>query len=126
MKNKHKKTFINDKIYLIANASAADAKALRLSHFERAVLRAICAIPLGQTRSYQWVAKRIGKPGASQAVGQVLKKNPFAPLVPCHRVIRSSGDIGGYAQGEKNKRELLAFEKRIAQAIKRIKKSNET
>lgn len=126
MKNKHKKTFINDKIYSASGSFPGAAKAVKLSQFERAVLRAICAIPLGQTRSYQWVARRIGKPGSSRAVGQALKKNPFAPLVPCHRVIRSCGDIGGYSKGEKNKRDLLIFEKRIVQAIRKIKKSNET
>lgn len=59
-------------------------------------------IPLGRITTYKHIAVAIGKPGASQAVGQALSVNPYAPKVPCHRVIASDGSIGGF-RGTKNK-----------------------
>jgi AraC family transcriptional regulator of adaptative response/methylated-DNA-[protein]-cysteine methyltransferase len=66
---------------------------------------------MGRTMSYSELARRVGKPGAARAVGNAVGKNPFAPAVPCHRVIRSDGSIGGYAFGVAKKRKLLAREK---------------
>jgi len=80
------------------------------TEFQRRVYRAVCRIPAGQTRSYRWVAERLGRPAAARAVGQALHRNPFAPLVPCHRVIRSDGSLGGFAGGAAKKRRLLAAE----------------
>lgn len=82
----------------------------RLSRFAQQVYRAACRIPRGQTRSYQWVAVRIGLPRAARAVGNALHRNPFAPLVPCHRVVKSDGSLGGYARGPARKRALLRAE----------------
>ena len=82
----------------------------RLRPFQQAVYRATCRIPRGQTRSYQWVAQAIGRPKAARAVGRALRDNPFAPTVPCHRVIRSTGALGGFVRGEAAKRRLLAAE----------------
>ena len=82
----------------------------RLTPFKQAVYRAVSQIPKGRTRSYQWVARRIGRPRAVRAVGNALHGNPFAPLVPCHRVVRSDGSLGGFAQGLEAKRRLLASE----------------
>ena len=65
--------------------------------FQQAVWRACMKIPKGQTHSYKWIAEKIGKPGAARAVGSALGKNPFAPVVPCHRVIKSDGTIGGFS-----------------------------
>lgn len=65
--------------------------------FYRKVWLACLGIKAGETRSYQWVARRIGRPRAARAVALALKRNPFAPLVPCHRVVRSDGSIGGYS-----------------------------
>ncbi len=65
--------------------------------FQRAVWTACMEIPAGETRSYKWIAERIGKPGAARAVGSALGKNPFAPIVPCHRVIKSDGSVGGFS-----------------------------
>ncbi len=65
--------------------------------FYRAVWLACMEIPAGETRSYKWLAERIGRPGAARAVALALKRNPFAPQVPCHRVIRSDGSLGGYS-----------------------------
>jgi O-6-methylguanine DNA methyltransferase len=81
--------------------------------FQRAVWLACMEIPRGQTRSYGWIAKRIGRPGAVRAVGTALGKNPFAPLVPCHRVIKSDGTLGGFSApgGIKTKIKLLRKEK---------------
>ena len=81
-----------------------------LSTFAQAVYRAICRIPRGQTRSYRWVASQIGRPKAARAVGNALNKNPFAPKVPCHRIIRTNGMIGGYAGGTEEKRSILIKE----------------
>ncbi len=89
-----------------------------LSVFEWRVLAVTLRIPLGETRSYQWIAKEAGAPRAVRAVGQALKKNPFPLLIPCHRVIRSDGKIGGYsAGGERVKRDLLALEREIKNVL---------
>ena len=82
--------------------------------FERQVYRVIRRIPRGHTRSYGWVARQLGTPGAARAVGQALKRNPFAPRVPCHRVVRSDGALGGYSArgGLRRKRHLLLREQR--------------
>ena len=83
--------------------------------FQQAVWRACMSIPSGQTRSYKWIAEKIGKPGAVRAVGSALGKNPFAPVVPCHRVIKSDGTMGGFSApgGVKAKLKLLKKEKAI-------------
>ena len=81
-----------------------------LTPFQQAVYRALTEIPAGETRSYQWIANRIRRPGSARAVGNALHQNPFAPIVPCHRVIRSDGSLGGYAHGIARKRELLRQE----------------
>ena len=80
------------------------------TEFEEKVYRSVKRIPKGEVRSYGWVARQIGIPGAGRAVGNALNKNPYAPEVPCHRVIRSDGTLGGFASGLKKKRELLLSE----------------
>ncbi|HNT96687.1 MAG TPA: MGMT family protein [Elusimicrobiales bacterium] len=82
--------------------------------FQRAVWKACMSIPPGETRSYKWIAERIGRPGAVRAVGNALGKNPFAPVVPCHRVIRSDGSPGGFSGpgGARAKAALLKKERR--------------
>ena len=69
-------------------------------------------IPPGRTVTYSDIAKRIGKPFAQRAVGNALAKNPFAPVIPCHRVIRKDGKPGGYSGrgGVKQKLALLKKE----------------
>ena len=81
--------------------------------FQQAVWKACMEIPSGQTRSYKWIAARIGRPGAVRAVGSALGRNPFAPAVPCHRVIRSDGGLGGFSApgGLKAKARLLKKER---------------
>ena len=72
-----------------------------------------CArIPKGETRTYGWIAEKIGHPKAARAVGQALAKNPFAPDIPCHRVVRGDGSLGGYSGqgGLTTKRRMLEQE----------------
>ena len=78
--------------------------------FQSAVFTATRAIPYGETRSYRWVAKRIGNPKGFRAVGQALKINSIPLLVPCHRVIEYNGKIGGFSLGIKWKERLLQLE----------------
>ena len=78
--------------------------------FQEAVWRELRKIPAGETRSYADIAVAIGEPGAVRAVGTANGSNPVAVLVPCHRVIRSDGTLGGYAGGLDRKRKLLAAE----------------
>jgi len=65
--------------------------------FYRRVWLECAKIPLGEIRTYKEIAISIGNPRASRAVANALAKNPFAPVIPCHRVIRSDGKIGGYS-----------------------------
>ena len=78
-----------------------------LTGFQRRVYRATLLIPEGETRSYKWVAERMGNPGACRAVGQALKRNPYVGIVPCHRVIRSDGSLGGFSKGKRDKARRL-------------------
>jgi methylated-DNA-[protein]-cysteine S-methyltransferase len=78
--------------------------------FQQAVWRALKTIPRGQTRSYGWVARKIGKPTASRAVGTACGANPVPVVVPCHRVIAGDGSIGGFGGGLPMKRRLLQIE----------------
>jgi methylated-DNA-[protein]-cysteine S-methyltransferase len=99
-------------------------KNTRPTKFEWSVLKATLEIPLGQTRSYQWIARKIGRPKASRAVGQALRRNPYPLLIPCHRVIKSDGSLGGYAgQYSTKKQKLLAREQEILRAIKKMLKT---
>lgn len=82
----------------------------KITAFERKVYKAVKTIPKGQVRSYKWVAKRIGRPGACRAVGNALNKNPYPVVVPCHRVVKSDGSLGGFAKGAKAKLKLLEAE----------------
>ena len=83
---------------------------VRGTAFQEAVWKELRKIPLGETRSYADIAAAVGQPQAVRAVGTANGKNPVAVLVPCHRVIRSDGSLGGYAGGLDRKRKLLAAE----------------
>lgn len=80
--------------------------------FERAVWAAARTIPYGETRSYAWLAERIGKPHAFRAVGQAMSRNRFPVIVPCHRVTASDGSLGGFRGGLDLKRRFLELESR--------------
>ncbi|MES2121130.1 MAG: methylated-DNA--[protein]-cysteine S-methyltransferase [Pseudomonadota bacterium] len=83
---------------------------VRGTAFQEAVWRELRRIPLGQTRSYADIAAAVGKPGAVRAVGTANGSNPVSVIVPCHRVIRSDGSLGGYGGGLPNKIRLLKAE----------------
>ena len=78
--------------------------------FQRAVWNELLAIPFGELISYGQLAERLGKPGASRAVGSANGANPVPVLVPCHRVIAAGGALGGYSGGLDKKRTLLELE----------------
>ena len=81
--------------------------------FQRRVWERTRFIPYGETKSYLWVARQIGKPGAARAVGQALGKNPLSIIVPCHRVIASDGGLGGFGGGVEMKKYLLRLENSV-------------
>jgi O-6-methylguanine DNA methyltransferase len=82
-----------------------------LSEFEQAVLLKAFEIPHGEVRPYAWVAREIGRPKAVRAVGTALANNPVPLVIPCHRVVRSDGDLGQYGMGgPAAKRTVLAAE----------------
>ncbi len=82
-----------------------------ISEFDRKVLNFIKKIPFGQTVSYKWIAKNLKT--SPRAVGQALKRNPLPIIIPCHRIIKSSGEIGGYSLGIEAKKWLIEHEKTI-------------
>ncbi len=82
----------------------------RLSGFEQDVLGCVQTIPFGEVVPYSEVARRIGSPKAARAVGNALNHNPVAIVVPCHRVVRADGSLGGYGGGISYKRRLLSLE----------------
>ncbi|WP_328718398.1 methylated-DNA--[protein]-cysteine S-methyltransferase [Streptomyces sp. NBC_00247] len=79
--------------------------------FQRTVWAELQRIPYGETLSYGELAGRLGKPGASRAVGLANGRNPVSIIVPCHRVIGASGSLTGYGGGLDRKQRLLAFER---------------
>jgi O-6-methylguanine DNA methyltransferase len=81
-----------------------------LPAFEREVLQTLPRIPRGEVRPYGWIAKEVGRPRASRAVGNALAKNPVPFLLPCHRVVPSGGGVGNYLSGMAVKRALLERE----------------
>ena len=90
--------------------------AVRASAFRAKVWRYLQSIPAGETRSYGEVARGIGRRSAARAVASACAANPLAIVVPCHRVIRSDGDLGGYRWGVERKRALLDRERQRAAA----------
>lgn len=89
-----------------------------MTTFTQRVYKAVLSIPLGEVRSYKWVAQKAGSPGAWRAVGSVLRKNPYPLLIPCHRVVKSDKNSGNYSLGGvKNKKFLLKLEKEIAEYL---------
>lgn len=85
------------------------------SDFQRTVWRQLRRIPVGQTISYGELARRLGRPSASRAVGMANSKNPIGIVIPCHRVIGANGKLTGYAGGVERKRWLLEHEQAGAQ-----------
>ncbi|HEX7829589.1 MAG TPA: methylated-DNA--[protein]-cysteine S-methyltransferase [Thermoanaerobaculia bacterium] len=81
-----------------------------LTTLEREVLGALTKIPRGEVRTYEWVARQVGRPRAVRAVGTICARNVVPFVVPCHRVVPSTGGIGQYAYGPARKREMLERE----------------
>jgi methylated-DNA-[protein]-cysteine S-methyltransferase len=106
-----------DNVVALLAGEACDLSAIaldmeRVPPFHRRVYEAARAIPAGQTTSYGEIAKRLGMPGSARAVGQALGRNPFAIIVPCHRVLAAGGKIGGFSAdgGIVTKLRVLAIE----------------
>jgi methylated-DNA-[protein]-cysteine S-methyltransferase len=83
--------------------------------FYQKVWRACARIPRGEVRTYGWIARQLGSPRAARAVGRALAANPFAPQIPCHRVVGANGSLTGYSGkgGLKRKKRLLQREKAL-------------
>lgn len=98
--------------------------ALRMSptgtSFQRAVLEALQTIPYGETRSYQQIARQIGRPKAVRAVGAANGRNPLPIVIPCHRVVGADGRLTGFGGGLKAKQLLLDVEAGLAQDAVRV------
>lgn len=86
---------------------------MKSTQFQQKVYDFVKTIPKGKTATYKEVAIAIGRPRAYRAVGNALNKNPYFGKVSCHRVIKSSGQPGGYVLGSKKKIELLKKERQI-------------
>ncbi len=86
---------------------------IRGTPFQRAVWSALQALPFGVTTSYREIAQRLANPKAIRAAGTAIGRNPVSIIVPCHRVLGTSGTLSGYAGGLERKQYLLAFEKRM-------------
>jgi O-6-methylguanine DNA methyltransferase len=82
----------------------------RGTDFQRAVWRAVRKVPYGRTASYGEIARRIGRPGASRAVGRANGANPICLVIPCHRVVGADGSLTGYGGGIGRKKALLELE----------------
>ena len=87
-----------------------EIKFLTGTEFEQDVWYGLKDIPFGETRTYKWIAEKVGRPAAVRAVGRALSKNPIPIVIPCHRIIESDGSIGGYSSGVDRKRRLLDME----------------
>ncbi len=97
--------------YLQSQGQKEKSKLLKnLTSFQLQVLLEISKIPKGQTRTYKQIANAIGRPNSFRAVGSACGKNPILLTIPCHRVIRQNGHLGGYAKGHDQKRLLLEQE----------------
>ena len=104
---------------MVQNVNASFPLALtRLPIYTQKALKATAQIPLGYVASYGSIAKAVG--GGPRAVGNVMASNPFAPIIPCHRVVKSDFTLGGYGGGLKVKLELLSREKRGFSSSKEI------
>ena len=98
--------------YVGGDSAALDEVEVRQpgGEFQQEVWRVMRMIPAGQTWSYAELATKAGRPAATRAAGSACARNLVAPFVPCHRVVRSDGSLGGYAYGLDVKRWLLALE----------------
>ena len=82
-----------------------------ITRFQQSVWQVVRTIPYGETRSYGWVADKLGLPKAARGVGQALARNPLPIVIPCHRVIGNNGSLGGFGGGVEVKEFLLRLER---------------
>lgn len=108
---------VMDRVQALLRGEAADLRDVALDYdgiapFERRVLQLCQALPRGETVTYGELAARAGDPGAARAVGQAMGHNPFAPIVPCHRVLAAGGRMGGFSApgGTGTKQRMLLIE----------------
>lgn len=121
-----RKPFIDLMDYKIGDAAMVERGDLLkrlsgMSDFERAVLMATFEIPRGKVSTYKRIAERVGRPRAYRAVGNALHKNPLAPKIPCHRVVRSDGRIVGETREEVESRRRLLEEEGVPIVGDRVK-----
>lgn len=110
--NKNKIIIYQLKSYLSGRLRSFDCKLdLRGSKFQKKVWLELKKIPYGETRSYKEIAKAIGYPKAFRAVGVANGQNPIPLIIPCHRVIKSNGDIGSFGHGKEIKKRLIELER---------------
>ena len=88
-----------------------------MTPFAKKVYKAILSIPIGEVRTYKWVARKSGNPRAYRAVGTILKNNPYPLIIPCHRVIKSNNMSGGYVFGKKKKKMILEIERALKECL---------
>ncbi|MCD8498366.1 MAG: methylated-DNA--[protein]-cysteine S-methyltransferase [Alphaproteobacteria bacterium] len=115
----HDDAALAEEAAIISNLWSAEGGRAKLkldiygTNFQIQVWRALLEIPYGETRTYQEIAGQVGKPTASRAVGNAVGANPVSVLIPCHRVIRSTGIIDNYGWGSPRKKIILAVEGQI-------------
>lgn len=110
---KNIKSYINGKK---VNFNLKNIDLNRLGNFQKMVLMRTMMIPLGKTKSYGTIARELGMlKGGARAVGQALAKNPFPIIIPCHRVIKSDGTLGGFGGNIGLKQRLLNIEKTMSE-----------
>ncbi len=111
---KERKTSVKDREKLLKHL-------INKTEFEKAVLMATLEIPKGKVSTYKRIAERIGRPRAFRAVGNALHKNPLAPIIPCHRVVRSDGRIVGETEEEIEERRRLLLREGVPVEGYRVK-----
>lgn len=119
-RQKRRSAVVSGNLFLtgFSRLEVSQSTAPLLKEFTAKVYRAVLSIPFGQVRSYKWVAKKSGSPAACRAVGQVLKRNPYPLIIPCHRVVNTGRKTGGYIFGAKQKVFLLQLEKEIKKCLR--------
>lgn len=99
-----------DRVFGTEKAAGPLALHVRGTNFQIKVWQALLQVPFGATSSYEDIARRLGRPDAARAVANAVAHNPVAFLIPCHRIIRKTGAIGGYRWGGARKKAILAWE----------------
>jgi methylated-DNA-[protein]-cysteine S-methyltransferase len=111
-------TELNEYLFGIRKSFSVKIDLTSIGEFQRQVLNMTAEIPYGQVRTYGELAKELGKPGASRAVGSALGSNPMPIVIPCHRVIGADGGLRGYTDGIQTKAFLLSLEGHVVESGK--------